>query len=80
MPRVELTGTVPFTVTVDTDKREVLEVHVWDEESSLDDLDSRSPQEWVNAQSSTETLTTDDILTAVEIAAEAVWPAWEFGP
>ncbi len=32
MPRIELTGWIPVTVTVDTDEQEVVQVNAWDEE------------------------------------------------
>jgi hypothetical protein len=63
MPQVEITGTVPITLTVDLETGEVTEVHVWDEEATLDPAPEGD----------------DEYARALEAAGDGDWPAWEFG-
>jgi hypothetical protein len=60
---IELTGTVPITATVDLDTGQVTEVHIWDEEATMDPGPEGD----------------QDYARALEIWDEEPWPAWEFG-
>ncbi len=61
---VELTGSVPVSVKVDIDTREVVEVQVWDEEVRVDKPLPDDDPGWPEA---------------IDIAEQVDWPAWRFG-
>ncbi len=62
--QVDLTGSVPVTITVNLDTHQVTEVHVWDEEVRVDSPLPDDDAAWPDA---------------IDIAERVDWPAWKFG-
>lgn len=66
---VKLVMSVPVIVTVDLQERNVVEVVVFDE----------APSDWTETYTDSGRPKGGQVRRAIDIAGEAMWPAWGFG-
>jgi hypothetical protein len=69
MMEVNLVMSVPVIVTVDLQEHNISQVVVFDE----------APAEWTEAATDSGRPKGGQVRRAIDIADEAMWPAWQFG-